>query len=67
MPKWVNQADQKYKELFQRRMDQLLQGLRSYYALSKRLQGSVSPIHEAKQDAGMRILWKPLRRIEAEF
>ena len=48
-------------------MDQLSQGLRSYYALSKRLQGSVSPIYEAKRDAGMRILWKPLRRIEAEF
>jgi len=61
--KWVGTADEKYKRLFKRRIDQLSQGLRSY-ALSKRLQGSDQPIYESKLDAGMRILWTPLRRDE---
>ncbi len=63
--KWVSQADERYKLLFHRRIDQLAQGLHSY-ALCKRLQGSNRPIYETKLDAGMRILWTPLRRVEVD-
>lgn len=59
--KWLQQADSKYRFLFQRRVGQLGAGNRSY-ALSKPLKGCSHPIWETKLDAGQRILWTKLCR-----
>ena len=59
--KWVQAADDRFKGMFQQRLERLSSGDRSY-ALSKRLSHCSCPIYESKLDAGQRILWTPLRR-----
>jgi hypothetical protein len=61
--KWLDKADGKYRKLFCRRLEQLASGERSY-ALSKRLKHCQHPIYETKLDAGQRVLWTRLRRME---
>ena len=58
--KWLGLADHRYKCMFDERMGQLASGARSY-ALSKRLQGTTTPVYESKL-FGFRILWTPVRR-----
>ena len=55
--KWLRaQKDQKYRELFHKRIDQLAKGMESY-CLSKRLKGSKHGALETKLDKGQRIIW----------
>ena len=55
--KWLrSQKDQKYRQLFHKRIDQLARGLGSY-CLSKRLKGSAHGALETKLDKGQRIVW----------
>mmetsp|Transcript_14447 Transcript_14447/g.40206 ORF Transcript_14447/g.40206 Transcript_14447/m.40206 type:complete len:2450 (-) Transcript_14447:2893-10242(-) len=57
--KWLVHADEKYREFFVRRLEQLQRGDRSRI-LAKRLKGSVSTIFETylEQKSGHRILWR---------
>eukprot|EP00548_Thalassiothrix_antarctica_P009031 CAMPEP_0194155752 /NCGR_PEP_ID=MMETSP0152-20130528/65748_1 /TAXON_ID=1049557 /ORGANISM="Thalassiothrix antarctica, Strain L6-D1" /LENGTH=1150 /DNA_ID=CAMNT_0038862877 /DNA_START=111 /DNA_END=3563 /DNA_ORIENTATION=+ len=55
--KWLRmQKDQKYRELFHKRINQLANGGQSY-CLSKRLKGSRHGAFETKLDKGQRIIW----------
>eukprot|EP00547_Thalassionema_nitzschioides_P017852 CAMPEP_0194239112 /NCGR_PEP_ID=MMETSP0158-20130606/5677_1 /TAXON_ID=33649 /ORGANISM="Thalassionema nitzschioides, Strain L26-B" /LENGTH=1368 /DNA_ID=CAMNT_0038973517 /DNA_START=483 /DNA_END=4585 /DNA_ORIENTATION=- len=55
--KWLRmQKDQKYRELFHKRIDQLAKGGQSY-CLSKKLKGSNHGAFETKLDKGQRIIW----------
>lgn len=58
--KWLEQADHRYRALFHERICQLASERRTY-ALSKRLQGTVTPVYESKL-FGFRILWTTIRR-----
>jgi len=55
--KWLrSHKDEKYRELFHKRIDQLARGGHSY-CLSKRLKGSKHGAWETKLDKGQRIIW----------
>eukprot|EP00546_Thalassionema_frauenfeldii_P011581 CAMPEP_0178925970 /NCGR_PEP_ID=MMETSP0786-20121207/18238_1 /TAXON_ID=186022 /ORGANISM="Thalassionema frauenfeldii, Strain CCMP 1798" /LENGTH=1471 /DNA_ID=CAMNT_0020600971 /DNA_START=303 /DNA_END=4718 /DNA_ORIENTATION=+ len=55
--KWLRmQKDQKYRNLFHKRIDQLAKGGQSY-CLSKKLKGSKHGAFETKLDKGQRIIW----------
>ena len=63
--KWLEKADEKYRNIFKRRIYQLATGQRSY-ALSKKLKHINMPIYETKLDVGQRILWSQILRINIE-
>jgi len=55
--KWVRTVkDEKYREMFAKRLGQLAQGDRSY-CLRKTLKGSSRVVTETKLDSGQRIIW----------
>ena len=61
---WLDRADGRYRNMFLGRIHQLAEGQRSY-ALSKPLKGSKCHIFETKLDAGQRILWTNVQRLNS--